>query len=83
MPSAATSFLLLRFLCRYKENEVAVGQPRRFCFGLLIPEDKEKGQQIQLCCPLNYEVRLNFVGSLMRHKAPPFFILVESYGKDP
>jgi hypothetical protein len=30
MPSAAPSFLLLRFLCRYKENEVAVGQPRRF-----------------------------------------------------
>jgi len=33
-------------LCRYKENEVAVGQPRRFCFDLLIPEDNEKGQQI-------------------------------------
>ena len=26
----SASFLLLRFLCRYKENEVAVGQPRRF-----------------------------------------------------
>jgi len=48
MPSAAQSFLLLRFLCRYKENEVAVGQPRRFYFGLLIPEYKEKGQQINL-----------------------------------
>ena len=32
MPSAALSFLLLRFLCHYKENDVAVGQPRRFCF---------------------------------------------------
>ena len=30
MPSAAQSFLLLCFLCRYKENDVAVGQPRRF-----------------------------------------------------
>jgi hypothetical protein len=30
MPSAAPSFLLLRFLCRHKENDVAVGQPRRF-----------------------------------------------------
>ena len=27
MPSAASSFLLLRFLCRYKENDVAVGNP--------------------------------------------------------
>jgi hypothetical protein len=34
MPSAAPSFLLLRFLCRHKENEVAVGQPRRFFFKL-------------------------------------------------
>ena len=34
MPSAAQSFLLLRFLCRHKENDVAVGQPRRFCFRL-------------------------------------------------
>jgi hypothetical protein len=32
--NAAPSFLLLRFLCRYKENEVAVGQTRRFCFSL-------------------------------------------------
>ena len=36
MPSAAPSFLLLRFLCRYKENEVAVGQPRRFRFFLVL-----------------------------------------------
>jgi hypothetical protein len=28
------SFLLLRFLCRYKENDVAVGQSRRFFFSL-------------------------------------------------
>jgi len=35
VPSAAQRFLLLRFLCRYKENEVAVGQPRRFWFCLL------------------------------------------------
>ena len=27
MPSAAPSFLLLRFLCRYKENEGAGGTP--------------------------------------------------------
>jgi hypothetical protein len=33
--------------------------------------------------PSNYEVRLNFVSSLMRHKAPPFFILVKSYIRDP
>jgi len=32
MPSAAPSFLLLRFLCRYKENEVAVGHPDGFAF---------------------------------------------------
>ena len=32
MPSAAPSFLLLRFLCRHKENEVAVGQTRRLAF---------------------------------------------------
>ena len=29
-PLLRASFLLLRFLCRHKENEVAVGQPRRF-----------------------------------------------------
>jgi len=51
MPSAAQSFLLLRFLCRYKEYEVAVGQTRRFCFDLLIPENNEKGQQINHLLP--------------------------------
>ena len=33
-PLLRESFLLLRLLCRYKENEVAVGQPRRFLFCL-------------------------------------------------
>ena len=34
------SFLLLRLLCRYKENEVAVGQTRRFLFLDLIASTK-------------------------------------------
>jgi len=42
MPSAAPSFLLLRFLCRYKENDVAVGQTRRFLFYPLIAKDQQK-----------------------------------------
>jgi hypothetical protein len=42
MPSAASSFLLLRFLCRYKENDVAVGQPRRFKFYPLSAKNQQK-----------------------------------------
>ena len=40
----APSFLLLRFLCRYKENEVAVGNPDGFVFNL------NKGTQRNECC---------------------------------
>jgi hypothetical protein len=64
MPSAAQSFLLLRFLCCYKENEVAVGQPRRFCFCLLIPDYNGKGQQMNHLLPSYLEAWLNFFSSL-------------------
>jgi len=46
MPSAAPSFLLVRFLCRHKENEVVFGQPRRFCFMFLGLKVLQKEQQI-------------------------------------
>jgi hypothetical protein len=47
MPSAAPSFLLLRFLCRYKENEVAAGHPDGFAFMLrsLSPTKRAKYQR--------------------------------------
>jgi hypothetical protein len=47
MPSAASSFLLLRFLCRYKENDVAVGQPRRFRFYPLSAKNQQKKKSDQ------------------------------------
>ena len=45
MPSAASSFLLLRFLCRYKENDLLSGNPDDFVFAF---EGKvqQKEQQI-------------------------------------
>jgi hypothetical protein len=44
-PAQRQSFLLLRFLCRYKENEVAVGQTRRFWFEKR-GTDRDSPQQI-------------------------------------
>ena len=52
MPSAAPSFLLLRFLCRYKENEVAVGQTRRFCFCFWGYKIYKKSNRLTTCCSL-------------------------------
>jgi hypothetical protein len=50
MPSAAPSFLLLRFLCRHKENDVAVGQPRRFCLYPWIAKFNKKSNSLTISC---------------------------------
>jgi len=64
MPSAAPSFLLLRFLCRYKENEIAVGQPDGFALVFEFKSSSKEGNRLTICCPRYHEVSLNFVSSL-------------------
>ena len=81
MPSAAPSFLCFLLdwkatLCRYKENDVAVGQPRRFCFCLLKFNFYKKEPSfivarvhwINVCPLLEAWGRLNWVGL--------FFVLI-------
>jgi hypothetical protein len=42
MPSAAPSFLLLRFLCRHKENEGAGGTPPVLLLGLRVIQKEQQ-----------------------------------------
>jgi hypothetical protein len=42
MPSAAPSFLLLRFLCRHKENEGAGGTPPILLLGLKVIQKEQQ-----------------------------------------
>ena len=46
MPSAAPSFLLLRFLCRHKENEGAGGTPPVLLYAFRLLTSGKKAQQI-------------------------------------
>ena len=69
MPIAAPSFLLLRFLCRHKENEVAVGQTRRFCFVFGIKSSTKRATDQRSDALSSFptiETKLNFVSNLRR-----------------
>jgi hypothetical protein len=63
----SAKFLLLRFLCRHKENEVAVGQTRRFCFCLWGKNSTKKSNRLRpdvLSSFPTIEAKQNFVSSL-------------------
>jgi hypothetical protein len=63
MPSAAPSFLLLRFLCRHKENEVAVGQTRRSCFCLWVLKFYKESNRLRSVALLNTSSQTSQTGS--------------------
>jgi len=57
MPSAAQSFLLLRFLCRYKEMKLLSGNTDGFDFVFEFNRPTKKDNRLTLSCSLYHKIR--------------------------